>query len=375
VLNASLAGVVEGCQEAAGIDALYGAEGGVGGILNESLIDLLAEDPDVWFQVARTPGSVLGSSRRKVDEGDYERMLAIFRKHNVRYVFANGGNGTMEMADQLGRAAENAGSDVRVIGIPKTIDNDLEGTDHTPGYPSAGRFFASAIRDIGADNRALPGVTFVEVLGRNAGWLAAAASLARERDDDAPHLIYFPERRLRFDDLASDVESTYRRIGRVVIAVCEGQLNERDEPFGADVRTSSRAPLALNLAHVLAQRISAELKISARSEKPGLLGRSCVELASPVDREEARMCGRAAVEAALAGETRKMITLVREPRPDYVCRTGLVAIQEVSGRERLFPTEWLPSAADGDLPQFHEWAMPLVGTISTRKELRRTRIV
>ena len=218
VLNASLAGVVEACRAEPSITALYGAEHGAAGLLDGSLIDLYAEDPSLWEQIALTPGSVLGSTRRKVGPEDYARMLAILARLKIRYVLANGGNGTMQMADELGKAAEDAGVDLRVIGIPKTIDNDLVGTDHTPGYGSAARFFATALRDIGADNRALPGVTFVEILGRNAGWLAAACALARAQEDDAPHLIYFPERRIAFDRMLSDVEAVYRRRGRAVIA-------------------------------------------------------------------------------------------------------------------------------------------------------------
>lgn len=375
VLNASLAGVVEACRAEPSITALYGAEHGAAGLLDEALIDLYAEEPSVWEQVALMPGSVLGSTRRKVGADDYARMLAIFRKRGIRYVFANGGNGTMQMADELGQAAADSGGDLRVIGIPKTIDNDLFGCDHTPGYASAARFFAIALRDIGADNRALPGVTFVEVLGRNAGWLAAACSLGRVEEGDAPHLIYFPERRLPFERILSDVEAVYRRQGRVVIAVCEGQLDETGEPFGADVRTSSRAPLALNLAHVLAQRTAAALKIPARSEKPGLLGRSCSALASSVDRAEARLCGRAAVEAAVSGQTRKMITLLREDTREYSCRRGTIALEEVAGRERLFPDEWIPSDPEAGLPGFREWALPLLGELGRQPVLRRVRIV
>lgn len=375
MLNASLAGVVEGCRREPSITALYGAQHGVAGLLEEVFFDLYAEDPSIWAEVARAPGSALGSTRRKVGAGDYARMLEICRKRNIRYVFATGGNGTMQMADELGRAAEAAGEDIRVIGIPKTIDNDLYGCDHTPGYPSAARFFSAALAGIGADNRALPGLTFVEVLGRNAGWLAAACALARTREDDAPHLIYFPERRIQFEQILADAEEVHRKLGRVVIAVCEGQLDENGRPFGADVRTSSRAPLALNLAHVLAQRTAAALGIPARSEKPGLLGRSCAELASPVDRREALRCGRAAVKAAVSGATRIMITLLRARGERYSSRCGSIPLREVSGRQRLFPAEWLPAHPADPLTAFRAWARPLTGPSRRTPELRRLRIV
>src|SRR6185369_8751498 len=184
----------------------------------------------------------------------------------------NGGNGSFGMADRIARAA---GASMQVIGVPKTIDNDLMETDHTPGYATCARFFACAVRDIGADNRALPGqVEFLEVLGRNAGWIVAATSLARRDPDDAPHLIYFPELPLPLEKLLDDVDRVYRRLGRCVVAVCEGQLDEKGQAFGADERAGSRGKLAMNLAHRLAMLTSERLKLRSRSEKPGLLGRS-----------------------------------------------------------------------------------------------------
>ncbi len=378
VLNASLAGVVQECRRL-GVCELYGAGHGTAGILDGRLFDLYAEDDAFWDRAAEAPGSLLGTSRRKIGAGDYEGMLAAFRDRGIGYVFANGGNGTMEMAHGLCVAAEAAGMDLRVIGIPKTIDNDLAGTDHTPGYPSAARFFAHALRDIGADNRALPGVTVVEILGRNAGWLAAATSLARNEADDAPHLIYFPERPLPFARLAADVETVYRRLGRAVVAVCEGQLDDHGQCYGADARASSRAPLALNLAHVLAQKLAAELGIAARSEKPGLLGRSCSALASAVDRAEARLCGAAAVRAALEGDSGKMIALLRRPGLRYECDTAVIPLASAAGKERLFPFEWLPADSDGPLDEFRAWAEPLVGPTEPwpqlRPNLRRTYII
>ncbi|HLK20778.1 MAG TPA: diphosphate--fructose-6-phosphate 1-phosphotransferase [Bryobacteraceae bacterium] len=362
VLNSSLAGIVGECR-AARIGKLLGALGGAGGILKEEFADLLAESESFWDRAATSPGSVLGSSRAKITEPDFETMLAVLRRKDIRYVFLNGGNGTMELALRLSEAIRASSFEACVIGVPKTIDNDLAGTDHSPGYASAARFFGYAVRDIGADNRALPGITVVEILGRNAGWLAAATIQARCHPDDAPHLIYMPERRLPFEQLAADVEECHGRFGRAVIAVCEGQLDENGEPFGADTRASSRAPLALNLAHVLAQRLSKTLKISARSEKPGLLGRSSSALAATVDRAEARECGCAAVRAALDGVTGKMIALERQPGPDYVCTTGLVPLAKVAGHERLFPPEWLPAQPSSDMPAFRAWLAPLTGEI------------
>ena len=369
VINASLAGVVEECR-ARGIQELLGAAYGVSGILSENFIDLLARDRAEWDCMARAPGSVLGSSRRKMAGADFERIVLMLKNRGIAFLFLNGGNGTMEAADRIAETAAAIYPDLRVIGIPKTIDNDLACTDHSPGYASSARFFAYAIRDIGADNRALPGITVVEILGRNAGWIAAATVLARSREDDAPHLVYLPERRLPLARLLDDVEQAHREFGRVVIAVCEGQLDDNGEPFGADARVSSRAPLALNLAHILSKKILLSLGLPARSEKPGLLGRSCSALVSEVDREEARLCGRAAVRAALAGETAKMVALERATISPYCCKTGLVPLRDVAGSERLFPEGWLPTDARGDLPEFRAWAAPLVGEVAALPHLR-----
>ena len=272
-------------------DSLFGARFGVRGILKDDFVDLARGPRTADGTSAQASGSLIGSSRQSLTDEDYDTVLQVFRKRDIHCFFYTGGNGSMETALRVSRAASDRGYELQVIGIPKTIDNDLAVTDHTPGYPSAARFFIHAARDIGFDNRALPSpICILEVLGRNTGWIAAATALARFHDDDAPHLIYFPERRLSLDRIAADVERVYRRIGRVVIAVCEGQLDDKGQPFGADVdrADSTVHRLASNLGHTLAMELTRKLGIRARAEKPGLLGRSCAALASPVDRKEAR---------------------------------------------------------------------------------------
>jgi ATP-dependent phosphofructokinase / diphosphate-dependent phosphofructokinase len=371
VLNASLVGIAEECRRHTQVHTLYGALNGAGGILDDRFVDLFAESQETWDAIAHSPGSALGTSRKKLSGEDFGQMLETLRRYNIRYVFLTGGNGTMEMALKLSRVCRDAGYEAAVIGVPKTIDNDLYGTDHTPGFASAARFFIHGLRFIGADNRALPGVTVVEVLGRNAGWLAASTLLARQYPDDAPHLVYLPERPLPFQQLATDVERVYRKLGRVVVAVCEGQLDENGEPFGADTRTTSKIPLALNLAHVLSMKLTGSLGVNARSEKPGLLGRSFATLASPVDMNEARRCGAAAVQFALRGETGRMVTLDRAAGDEYRATVGLVPIEEVAGRERLFPEAWMPLDATADSPEFEAWLRPLVGPIHQLGKLAR----
>ena len=354
VVNASLLGVVEEARRHPRITQLLGARFGIDGILNQDFVDLLAVDA-----IPHTPSSALGTSRRYVDDETLAAILKVLRARGVEYLFFTGGNGSMGAA---ARIAESGG--VRVIGIPKTIDNDLTHTDHTPGYATAARFFACAARDIGADNRALPGqAEFIEVLGRNTGWLVAATALARRDPDDAPHLIYFPETRLPLAQLLDDVDRVYRRLGHCVVAVCEGQLDESAQPFGADVRPSSGRPLAMNLAHRLAMLVTEKLKLRARSEKPGLLARSSAAYFSQLDWDEARLAGEAAVRAAIAGESGVMITLEREPGSFYSVRCGTAPLATVASAERAFPAEWRNAAGNDVTSAFLDYAEPLLGLI------------
>jgi 6-phosphofructokinase 1 len=374
VINASLAGVIEECNRHSEITALYGARHGILGVLDESFLDLKQQDAGVVSAIGRTPGSALGSCRRKVSTEDYERILTVFRAQNVRYFFYNGGNDSMDTAFHVSQLARGSGHEMRVMGIPKTIDNDLAETDHCPGYGSAARFISHALRDIGGDNLALPTpIDVVEVMGRNAGWLVAATSLARKDPNDAPHLIYLPERRISEAQLISDVESVYRRLGRVVVAVCEGQTNEKGEPFGAEMMKADgfQHRLAGNLAHVLAQLITRRLNLRARSEKPGLLGRSSAAFVSETDREEAHRCGQAAVRAAVEGVTDRMVTLIRESSSPYRCTTGLADLEIVANTERPLPADWIHPSGNDVLPAFRDYAAPLAGEVEQRPSLKQ----
>ncbi len=372
VINASLAGVIEERRRHAEITALYGARHGIVGVLQEEFWDLDRQDPDRVELIAATPGSALGSCRYKVRENDYQRILEVFRAHNVRYFFYTGGNDSMDTAMKVSQLARQTGYELRVIGIPKTIDNDLAETDHCPGYGSAALFYACALRDIGADLRELPGrVTVVEVMGRNAGWLTAATMLARQQPDDPPQLIYLPEHPISAETFLRDVDAVYRRLGYAVIAVCEGQRDEKGQAFGADMMAADgfSHQLAGNLAHALAQLIARHLKLRARSEKPGLLGRTSAAFVSQTDRQEARLCGQAAVRAAMEGISDRMITLVREPGPEYRVRTGLAELERVANAERRFPTEWIHPDGNDVREAFRDYAAPLVGIVTPRARL------
>ena len=347
VLNASLAGVVDECRTRA--STLFGARFGLTGEWQ----DLLTVSPDKIAAIAATPGSAIGSTRARLSPDDLTRLVDHLRREDIQVVFYTGGNGSMQTALELSQHFQ-------VIGIPKTIDNDLLVTHHTPGYASTGCFFACAARDVGADNRSLPSpICVLETLGRNSGWIVAATALARKTPDDAPHLIYFPERPVSLDRMAADVETVYRRLGRVVVAVCEGQLDDRGSPFGANVdRAESPVHrLSSNLGHTLARLLSEKLGLRARAEKPGLLGRSCGPFTRERDRREAYECGRAAVRAAAEGQTGIMIAL------DANGGTFSTPLESVARLERMVPHDWISPAGNDVESAFLDYATPLIGEV------------
>jgi 6-phosphofructokinase 1 len=352
VLNASLAGLAESYE-----GRLLGGRFGFEGVLKGEFVEVCALDRE---ELLVTPGSALGSSRIGVSDEEYGGILTTLKRLDAHRLFITGGNGTMYAALGVDRAARSAHYELHVIGIPKTIDNDLHATDHTPGYGSAARFFSHAIRDAGLDMASLPGrISIVEVMGRNVGWLTAATMLARRRKDDPPHLVYLPERLLSEDRFLADVETMYGRLGWGVIAVCEGQRNDRGEPIGdPGMPDNFGRLLSGSCAQTLARLIIDRLRIRARAEKPGLVGRSLRELVSPVDRDESRMCGRAAASVEDGGI---MITLEREPGDAYRCRTGTAQLNQVAFDERPFPEEWIPGNASEASEGFLKWVSPLAG--------------
>lgn len=364
VINASLAGLARGVRASGGL--LFGAPGGIPALLAGRFADLSMHGDSLWDEIALAPGSALGSSRQALLDGDCERIVDQFRRQEIRCFFYTGGNGSMGTALRVERCARAAGYELQVIGIPKTIDNDLLETDHSPGYGSTARFFACAARDAGQDNRSLPSpICVLEVLGRNAGWIAAATAMARHNEDDAPHLILLPEHRVSLETIAAAAERVYRRLGRAFIVVCEGQRDERGQPFGADVdRPGSPAhELASNLGHTLARALTAKLGLRARAEKPGLVGRSCGLFVSVADRQAALLCGLAAAGAAANGATGVMTALRRDGSQPYAASTFLTPLERVAGQERLLPEDF--TAADGlDVTTaFLDYLSPLTGPV------------
>ena len=366
VINCSLYGVLQQAQAGGAVGAILGARHGILGVINEELIDLARQPVDTVDGLKSTPGAALGSCRYKLKEDEYRRVLHALRKHDIGIFLYNGGNDSMDTALQVHRLAKKESVDLRVIGIPKTIDNDVGETDRCPGFGSAARYVAQSVRDIGEDVRSLPTpISIFETMGRNAGWLAASAALARRRPGDAPHLIYLPERPFDPDQFLSEIEAAYRDQGWAVAVVSEGIRLADGQPVHADGRATQTDAfghhLPGNVGSALAHLVSARLKLRSRSEKPGLCGRSSISLVSPVDQQDAEAVGRAAVDAALAGESGMMITLLAGASSTEEPRTGLAELEAVAHVEKTMPDDWIAPSGNDVATLFNDYARPLIG--------------
>ena len=368
VINASLVGAVhEALAAGDAVDGIYGARHGIQGLLDGDLLDLRREPAATWDGLLTTPSAALGSCRYRLEPGDPDRALDRLRRLGVRYFLYIGGNDSADTAHRIAEAAREADYDLRVVCVPKTIDNDLPGTDHCPGYGSAGRFIALATMDSALCTEAIPThypVKIIEVMGRDAGWLAAASALGKEREEDAPHLIYVPERPFDHARFLQDVRRAHERYGYVVAVVTETVRDEHGQPLGAVGAQGVDAfghQLLGGAAQALVGMVREELGLRARFDRPGDLQRMASSCVSATDRDEAYRAGRAALRAALDGVTDKMVTLVRAPGPKYSCDTGLVDLDVVANEQRLLPDEYLDANGTGVTAAFREYALPLLG--------------
>jgi 6-phosphofructokinase 1 len=364
VVNASLAGAVAEARRLGAFGAVYGLVHGVEGALGETLVDLTQVSDATLQELAHTPGAALGSTRRAIVEADFARWRAVFRAHEVGFFAYIGGNGSMWVCQRL--AALDP--DLRVMGIPKTVDNDLTQTDHTPGYGSAARFLALAVRDTGRDveaMRSFEDVVLVEALGRNTGWLAAAAALLKDAPDDAPHLVYVPE--VPFDEAAflDDVRRIHARLGIVFVVVAEGvrdaagvQIGQRGAPTDALGRVVPS--LAQGAATILGDLVRERLGLRARVLRPGLIGRALTACVSPTDRREAWAVGAAAVARLAAGEHGQMVTLERTSDAPYAVRLGGVPLLDVAGVEKPLPRAYMDERGTMISEAFRQYARPLI---------------
>jgi 6-phosphofructokinase 1 len=374
VINASAAGVIQTAMKNSGVfTGVYGALNGILGVLDEELFDLAQEDPREIDRLRRSPSAALGSCRHKLkdldkDRGDYRRILDVFKAHDIRYFFYIGGNDSMDTAAKLGLLAREIDYEMITIGVPKTIDNDLAYTDHCPGFGSVAKFTATSVMEAGRDTDALythDTTTVHEIMGRNAGWIAASAGLARRRPEDAPHIILVPEVPLVLDKFVADVKRCLKDYKKCFIACGEGVRNEDGKHLadvGGSFSTDAFGHVQLGgAAETVRQIIEKRVGVKARTNRPGTAQRVAMHFASRTDADEAYMAGQAAVEAAIKGVNGMMVTLVRQgDGADYRCTTGLVELQKVANGEKMLPREFLDESGTGISRAFRDYALPLI---------------
>ena len=367
VINQSLVGVVLESRKFRQITKVYGAINGVNGIINDNFLDLTQETTNNLERVAVTPSSALGSTRDKPDEKYCEEIFNIFRQHDVRYFFYIGGNDSADTVRIVNQQAERLHYDFRAIHIPKTIDNDLVLNDHTPGYPSAARYVAQAFIGMNLDNRALPGIHIGIVMGRHAGFLTAAASIAQKYPDDGPHLVYVPERPFSIELFLKDVKQVYDRLGRCVVAVSEGIQDNKGVPILSTLIKTERdahGNIQLSGSAALGERLSALVKehlgISrVRSDTLGYIQRSFLGCVSEVDQLEAREVGEKAAQFAIWHNIDGSITMNRTGyySVDYQIRD----LAEVAGRTKLMPDNFINPEGNNVTEDFKYYLQPLLG--------------
>ena len=365
VINSSLLGAVREAKKHPEIETIYGARFGAEGILAGDLIDLGAVSDEDLGLLARTPASAIGSCRRKLTDADYPAVLECFKKFNIRYFFYNGGNDSMDTCNKVYQLAVQSGYELRVIGIPKTIDNDLAVTDHCPGFGSAAKFAAASALETAQDAAALPiHVVVMEMMGRNAGWITAASALCTHLMP-CEQLVYLPETTFDKEEFLAAVRERWARGRGLLVTISEG-LHYADGSPVADsgVVDGFGHKVPGGAAQTLSDMIMAETGLKSRSEKPGLLGRTSVALMSEVDRAEAELAGAQAVKSAVEGQTGFMVGFAAAREPEYSCETMLIPLEQVANAEKTFPLEWITPGGVSD--EFRAYCLPLIGEYDTR---------
>jgi len=372
VINASAAGVFQEALKQKCITKVYGMAHGIKGLLSEQLYDIGKEDKAELDLLKTTPSSALGSVRYKLksadeDDTDYKKMLEVFKKFNIRYFFYNGGNDSMDTCNKVSKYMQKAGYECRVMGVPKTIDNDLWGTDHCPGYGSAAKYLATSILEVYRDARVYDKgtITVLEIMGRNAGWLTAAASLASYHGN-GPDLIYLPEVAFDIEKFYDRVTELYKKHNYVIIAVSEG-IKDKDgkyiSEYGSDLAKmkdsfghAQLGGLASTLGNLTQQKTGAKV----RSIEFSLLQRCAAHIASKTDVDEAYLAGQTAVRETVAGKTDYMVAFERSECKNYKCNIKLVKLEEVANAEKKVPLEWIVNDGAGLSEEFIKYALPLI---------------
>ncbi len=374
-INATLVGVLQGVRSSSKVDKVYGARNGIEGAINDNLLDLneLIKDTQAMDTLTYTPSSALGSCRYKmkdwkVDEEPYKKIIDTFKKHEIRYFIYIGGNDSMDTVDKLSEYCKLHNYDVYIMGGPKTVDNDLNLTDHCPGFGSAAKYIATTISELERDINVydIPAVTIVEIMGRNAGWLTAATALSAYKGA-GPDLIYLPEIEFDMDKFIKDVKRVYEKNnGKVIVAVSEGIKDKNGKyisEYGSDLAKEKDAFGHSQLggtAQVLASVIKNELKCKTRAIEFSLLQRCAAHCGSKTDVEETFKAGQMAVKYAVEGHTDYMVAYEREPGKEYKCNFKLVELSKVANAEKKIPREWITEDGTGLKQEFIDYALPLI---------------
>ena len=374
VINASVAGVIQQAGKHECIEELYGGLNGILGILNEELIDLQDETDRAIEGLKYTPAAALGTCRYKVDfkkkpekaAEDMNRLFEVFQAHNIRYFFYAGGNDSQDTAHKIHEEAIKRGWEMRVMGIPKTIDNDLPHTDHCPGYGSVVKYAAATVMEVAFDVGSMAtddgSCCVIEVMGRSAGWIAACTVLAKRNPDDAPHIILLPE--IPFDEevFLNRVKDVVARLKNCVVVVGEGLKNKQGEEIAADKSRLDAFghPILAGAAEHIADFVQEKLNLKSRSVKLGYAQRAANHFASATDALEAAACGQEAVKAAVDGQSGFMVKIVRVQNHPYKWNLGLQPLGEIANVEHMLPRDWI--SEDGLIPneKFIEYARPLI---------------
>jgi ATP-dependent phosphofructokinase / diphosphate-dependent phosphofructokinase len=367
VINGSLVGAVEAAKRSGRFEEIVGARNGIDGVLSQSFVDLGRQSDTLLSLLRRTPSAALGTTRHKLNDNDARQALDVLRARQIHAFAYIGGNDSADTALRLGALARDAGYPLRVVSIPKTIDNDLHGTDHCPGYGSIARFLALATRDAGLDTEAtrdLYPVKLIEVMGRHAGWVAAATALGQQQPDEAPQLIFFPERPPRdLDQFLQEIQQTWERAGSVVAIVPETLRDARGEPIAGD-GVAWVDPFGHQYVPGpgpgLTRAIESKLGLRARFDKPGTIARMYIDSVAETDLAEAVLAGETAVELMLQGISGVMVTLERVSDEPYQVRAGSIALEQVANRERLLPDEFIGPDGRSVTEAFRRYALPLI---------------
>jgi ATP-dependent phosphofructokinase / diphosphate-dependent phosphofructokinase len=381
VINASLVGVIEQVHKHEQITNLYGAVHAVAGIVKEAFVDLKKISSETLELVATSPSSALGSSRDKPDAAYCERILDVFKNREIRYFYYIGGNDSANTCHIINEMAKQSGYELTAFHIPKTVDNDLLVTDHCPGFGTAGKFVACALMGDDLDNRALPGVKIDIIMGRHAGFLTGATALAKQREDDGPHLIYVPERPVTMDQFLTEVEAAYKQYGRCVVAASEGICDTDHvtwaEKLAETVERDSHNNVQLSgtgaLADFLAAQVKAKLGIKrVRADTFGYLQRSFAGLQSTVDVLEARQCGRLAVQWSMSEDISGSVAIRRlGDGADYAADYFRTDLKNVAEKTKSVPDEYINAQGNGMTQAFIDYALPLVGELPQTEYLGR----